>query len=432
MGGPTWGGEGGLSGEEVERYARQTALPGFGPDAQLRLRGSAALVVGAGGLGSPVLLYLAGAGVGRLGIVDRDAVELSNLHRQVAHSTAAAAAGAHKSESAAAACRALNPLVNLDVHREGLSPANALDLVSPYDVVVDCSDNAPTRYLVNDACVLLGKPLVSAAAIGTEGQLSVYHHRGGPCYRCLFPEPPAPRHCQRCSEAGVLGAVPGVMGTLQALEAVKVLADVGESLAGRLLLFDALAGRFQSVKLRGRQPGCAACGDAPSLARAAGGGLDPAPYAEGGQCGPWAAGRAGGGEGGEGEGGGAGAAAEGALRLLGDSERLSCQEAFAAQERGEPHLLLDVRPERAFRMAALRNSVNVPLADLEARMGEVRRLAAPGEPGASARPVIVVCRRGNDSQRAVQALRAAGVAARDLRGGLYAWKREVDLTFPAC
>ena len=141
---------------------------------------------------------------------------------------------------------------------------------------------------------------------------------------------------------------------------------------------------------------------------------------------------AGGGEGGEGEGEGAGAAAGGALRLLGDSERLSCHEAFAAQERGEPHLLLDVRPERAFRMAALRNSVNVPLADLEARMGEVRRLVAPGEPGASARPVIVVCRRGNDSQRAVQALRAAGVAARDLRGGLYAWKREVDLTFPAC
>merc|ERR1711965_214003 len=232
-----------------------------------------------------------GGGVGRLGIVDRDAVELSNLHRQIVHGTAEATFGVHKADSAAAACRARNPCVALDIHREGLAPANALALVEPYDVVVDCSDNAPTRYLVNDACVLLRKPLVSAAAVGTEGQLSVYHHRGGPCYRCLFPEPPAPRHCQRCSEAGVLGAVPGVMGTLQALEAVKVLADVGESLAGRLLLFDALAGRFQSVKLRGRQPGCAACGDAPSLARAAGGGLDPAPYAEQGQCGPWAGGK---------------------------------------------------------------------------------------------------------------------------------------------
>ncbi len=420
MGGATWAGEGNLSGEEVERYARQTSLPGFGPEAQLRLRASAALVVGAGGLGSPVLLYLAGAGVGRLGIVDRDSVELSNLHRQVAHSSAAAAASAHKSESAAAACRALNPLVTLDVHREGLSPTNALELTAPYDVVVDCSDNAPTRYLVNDVCVLLGKPLVSAAAVGTEGQLSVYHHRGGPCYRCLFPEPPAPQHCQRCSEAGVLGAVPGVMGTLQALEAVKVLAHVGEPLAGRLLLFDALAGRFQTVKLRERQPGCAACGNAPSLARAAGGGLDPAPYAEGGQCGPWA--------GGEGE----GAEADGALRLLGNGERLSCQEAFAARERGEPHLLLDVRPERAFRMAALHGSVNVPFTDLEARMGEVQRLVASREPGAPTRPVFVVCRRGNDSQRAVQALRAAGFAARDLRGGLYAWKREVDPSFPAC
>ena len=412
--GATWAGEGELTGEEVERYARQTTLPGFGPEAQLKLRAGAALVVGAGGLGSPVLLYLAGAGVGRLGIVDRDAVELSNLHRQIAHGTAAAAAGAHKADSAAAACRALNPCVALDVHREGLTPANALTLVEPYDVVVDCSDNAPTRYLINDACVFLGKPLVSAAAIGTEGQLSVYNFGDGPCYRCLFPEPPAAAHCQRCSEAGVLGVVPGVMGTLQALEAVKILGGVGEPLAQKLLLFDGLAGRFQTVKLRGRQPGCAACGDTPSVARAACGGLDPALYAGGGHCGPWS------GEQSQGQ------------QLLDEGERLSCK-VFAAAAR-EPHLLLDVRPTRDFRMASLCGSVNIPLGDLDSRLEEIRRLVSgPGDGQLQARPLFVVCRRGNDSQRAVQVLRASGfTAVRDLIGGLHAWKREVDSSFPAC
>ena len=413
----TWAGEGGLTGEEVERYARQTTLPGFGPEAQLKLRAGAALVVGAGGLGSPVLLYLAGAGVGRLGIVDRDAVELSNLHRQIVHGTAEATFGIHKADSAAAACRARNPCVALDIHREGLAPANALALVEQYDVVVDCSDNAPTRYLVNDACVLLRKPLVSAAAIGTEGQLSVYNYGEGPCYRCLFPEPPAAAHCQRCSEAGVLGVVPGVMGTLQALEAVKILGGVGEPLAQKLLLFDGLAGRFQTVKLRGRQPGCAACGDTPSVARAACGGLDPALYAGGGHCGPW------------------GREQSEGLQLLDEGERLSC-EVFAAAAAREPHLLLDVRPARDFRMASLHGSVNIPLGDLDSRLEEIRRLVSgPGEGQLQlpARPLFVVCRRGNDSQRAVQVLRAAGfTAARDLIGGLHAWKREVDPSFPAC
>lgn len=222
------------------------------------------LIVGAGGLGSPAALYLAAAGVGRLGVVDRDAVELSNIHRQVIHPEAAV--GVHKADSAAAALRALNSSIAVEPHRGGLTPANAVALVRRYDVVVDASDNAPTRYLLSDACAAARRPLVSGAAIGGDGQLTVYcHGEDGPCYRCLFPAAPPPAGCARCVDAGVLGPVPGVVGTLQAVEAVKLLAGVGEPLSRRLLVWDALAGRFHVVKLRPRAAGCAACGEAPTI-----------------------------------------------------------------------------------------------------------------------------------------------------------------------
>ncbi|GBF89175.1 adenylyltransferase and sulfurtransferase [Raphidocelis subcapitata] len=249
----------GLTKPQAERYSRQLLLPAFGPAAQARLCAASALIVGCGGLGAPAALYLAAAGIGRLGLADHDAVEISNLHRQIIHSEARA--GAHKAASAAAAVAALNSSVALDVHTEGLTPANAADLVRRYDLVIDASDNAPTRYLLSDAAAATGTPLVSAAAVGTDGQLTVYClGEDGPCYRCLFPEPPAPGNCARCADAGVLGPVPGVMGVLQALEAVKILAGVGKPLSRQLLLFDALSGRFTTIKLRARAPDCAACG----------------------------------------------------------------------------------------------------------------------------------------------------------------------------
>ncbi|PNW79139.1 hypothetical protein CHLRE_09g402034v5 [Chlamydomonas reinhardtii] len=257
----------GLSRAQVERYSRHLLLPAFGVAAQERLLRGGVLVVGCGGLGSPVAMYLAAAGVGRLGLVDHDTVDVTNLHRQVMHSTARV--GQHKAASGRATCTAINPTIQVEAHMCGFTPANALELVDRYDVVVDASDNPATRYLVSDACVVAGKPLVSAAAVGTDGQITVYNYGpDGPCYRCLFPESPAPENCSRCGEAGVLGVVPGVMGCLQALEAIKVLAGVGDVSSKKLTIFDALSGRFTAVKLRGRSPACLACGAAPLLSRA--------------------------------------------------------------------------------------------------------------------------------------------------------------------
>ncbi|GJP54944.1 hypothetical protein CLOM_g13950 [Closterium sp. NIES-68] len=239
--------EHGMSAREVQRYSRQLMLPSFGVAAQQRLTSGSVLVVGAGGLGSPAVLYLAACGVGRIGIVDRDDVELSNLHRQIIHSEATV--GRPKTESAAAACTRLNADITVETHSQGFTPCNAVKLVSSYDVVVDASDNVSTRYLISDAAVAAGKPLVSGAALGTEGQITVYHATPtAPCYRCLFPTPPPSSACQRCSDSGVLGVVPGVIGALQAVEVVKLLTRVGEPLSARMLVYDALAASFLSVR----------------------------------------------------------------------------------------------------------------------------------------------------------------------------------------
>ncbi len=244
--------------EEIVRYSRHILLAEVGGAGQARLRNASVLVVGAGGLGSPLVLYLAAAGVGRIGIVDDDVVELSNLQRQVAHTTARL--GVAKVESAATAARAINPNVRLEPHRVRLSAANALGLIGQYDIVCDGSDNFPTRFLVADACVLARRTLVSAAVLRFEGQLSVFKpHAGGPCYRCLYAAPPPPGMVPSCSEAGILGAVAGVMGTLQATEVLKEILAIGESMAGRLLIWDALASRFRDVRLR-PDPHCVACG----------------------------------------------------------------------------------------------------------------------------------------------------------------------------
>jgi molybdopterin/thiamine biosynthesis adenylyltransferase len=244
--------------DEIRRYSRHILLAEVGGTGQAKLKAARVLVIGAGGLGSPLVLYLAAAGIGTIGIVDDDTVELSNLQRQIAHTTAGI--GRPKAESAAAAARAINPEVRFEIHPTRLAANNALDLISRYDVICDGSDNFPTRFLTADACVLARRTLVSAAVLRFDGQLSVFKpHADGPCYRCLYPEPPPPGLVPTCSEAGVLGAVTGVMGTLQATEVLKEIMGIGESLSGKLLVWDALAMRFRTVKLP-RDPDCALCG----------------------------------------------------------------------------------------------------------------------------------------------------------------------------
>ena len=246
--------------DQIQRYARHILLPEIGGTGQAKLLAARVLIIGAGGLGSPVLLYLAAAGIGTIGLIDDDAVDLSNLQRQIAHTTGRV--GVPKVESAAEAARALNPDVTIETHHARLTPANALDLVGRYDLVCDGSDNFATRFLVADACHLAQRTLVSAAVLRFEGQLSTFKsHLGAPhpCYRCLYPEPPPEGLVPTCAEAGVFGAVTGVLGALQATEALKEIAGVGEGLSGRLILWDALAASFRSVRLK-RDPACALCG----------------------------------------------------------------------------------------------------------------------------------------------------------------------------
>lgn len=249
--------------QEIVRYSRHILLDEIGGTGQAKLRAASVLIVGAGGLGSPLALYLAAAGVGRLGVVDADVVELSNLQRQIAHTTARL--GQPKALSAAEAARAINPLVTVEPHVTRLEPENALALIGRYDIVCDATDNFATRYLVSDACVLAKRTLVSAAVMRFEGQLSTFKpHVGGPCYRCLYPAAPPPGMVPTCAEAGVLGAVVGVMGTLQATEVLKEILGIGESMSGRLLIWDALATRMRVVRLR-PDPACPACGAHASL-----------------------------------------------------------------------------------------------------------------------------------------------------------------------
>jgi len=248
--------------EELDRYARQMILPEVGPEGQARLKAASVLVVGAGGLGSPLLLYLAAAGVGRIGIVEDDVVELSNLQRQVLY--ASSDVGRPKAEVAAARLAELNPHVRVEPHPVRLTRDNALELFSRYDLVVDASDNFPTRYLANDAAVLSDRPLVYGAIQRFDGQVSLFHYQGGPCYRCLFPKPPKPGSVPSCAQAGVFGVLPGVIGGLMATEALKLLLGIGRPLSGRLLLYDGLEAEFREVRVE-RDPACPVCGDEPTI-----------------------------------------------------------------------------------------------------------------------------------------------------------------------
>ncbi|BFG29661.1 hypothetical protein CerSpe_159350 [Prunus speciosa] len=400
-----------LSPQMIYRYSRHLLLPAFGVQGQSKLLKSSVLVVGAGGLGSPALLYLAACGVGRLGIVDHDVVELNNMHRQIIHTEGFI--GQPKVRSAATACRSINSTIQVVEYQEPLRTSNALEILSKYDIIVDATDNAPSRYMISDCCVVLGKPLVSGAAVGLEGQLTVFNYNGGPCYRCLFPTPPPATACQRCSDSGVLGVVPGVIGCLQALEAIKIASEIGEALSERMLLFDALSGRIRIVKIRGRSLQCVACGENAPFSKQqfqefdyekfTQSPLTPLPLK---------------------------------LKLLQADSRIYSKEYKEKLVSGEAHVLIDVRPEHHFKIVSLPNSLNIPLSSLEARLPEISSALKEKEEhqgtdsGLGGR-LYVICRRGNDSQRAVQFLHKMGfTSARDIIGGLEGWAHDVDPNVP--
>jgi len=251
-----------LSHEEVQRYSRHLIMPEVGMTGQKKLKAASVLLIGAGGLGSPLAMYLAAAGIGRIGLVDYDVVDYTNLQRQIIHGTKDV--GRPKLESAKARILDINPHVQVDTYQVPLTSANALEIFAPYDVIIDGTDNFPTRYLTNDACVLLGKPNVYGSIFRFEGQLSVFYAQEGPCYRCLFPEPPPPGLVPSCAEGGVLGILPGTVGAMQATEAIKLILGIGESMIGRLLLYDALNMEFTEVKLR-KNPNCPVCSEHPTL-----------------------------------------------------------------------------------------------------------------------------------------------------------------------
>ncbi|MEZ4216652.1 MAG: molybdopterin-synthase adenylyltransferase MoeB [Myxococcota bacterium] len=374
--------------EQFERYRRHLTLPEVGLEGQRRLLDASVLLIGAGGLGSPLALYLAAAGVGRIGLVDADVVDVSNLQRQILYATRDV--GRPKVEVAAERLRALNPDVEVVPHALRLTSANALDVLGGYDVVVDGTDNFPTRYLSNDACVLLGVPNVYGSIFRFEGQASVFDARSGPCYRCLYPEPPPPGAVPSCAEGGVLGVLPAIVASIQATETVKLLLGAGRTLVGRLLLYDALAMEFSEFKLA-KDPDCPACGAHPTLTRL----VDYEGF-----CG---------------------------LPSAGDAEPPVAQvsaAAFAARRaRGDDALLLDVREPDEHARAHIAGAQLVPLGELGERLGELAAFRA--------RPVVVHCHHGGRSEKACRLLRAAGFErVENLDGGIEAWSVTVDPSVP--
>lgn len=368
-----------LSDADRARYSRHLALKEIGVAGQEKLKSARVLVIGAGGLGSPAALYLAASGVGTIGVVDCDRVDVSNLQRQVLYDTDSV--GRSKVEAARERLLGLNPQIELIAHDAELRAHNVREIIGAYDVVLDGTDRFTTRYLTNDACVILRKALVSAAIHRFEGQAMTYVPGRGPCYRCLFPEPPADGVVPNCAEAGVLGVLPGVMGTIQATEAIKLIVGAGDLLLGRLLTYDALAMRFEEFRFK-RRPDCAVCGERPTI-------TVPQDLPE--LC---------------------------SAEALASVQRLTPAELRAAlQDHGRT--IVDVRTPAEFAVAHLPSSTNIPVAELERRMGEL----------AAARMPIFVCRSGSRSLAACAIATRAGVGAAHLDGGLLAWAREIDPAF---
>ena len=377
-----------LNNDEVARYSRHLIMPEVGMDGQLKLKSASVLCIGAGGLGSPVAMYLAAAGVGRIGIVDFDVVDYSNLQRQVIHGTPDV--GRPKIDSARDRLNAINPEVTVETHDVALSSENALELLANYDVIVDGTDNFPTRYLVNDACVILGKPNVYGSIFRFEGQASVFATKDGPCYRCLYPEPPPPGLVPSCAEGGVLGILPGVIGTIQATEAVKLIIGVGEPLVNRFMIYDALRMKFRELKLR-KDPECPVCGETPTVTEL----IDYEQF-----CGI------------------TGTVTDDVLLEGLDT---TVKDLKTRIDGKDEVLVLDVREPQEFQICRIPGSTLIPLNDLPQRLAELEGY----------KDMVVHCKSGVRSAKAVKLLHEAGFSnARNLRGGILAWIDEIDPSLP--
>ena len=380
-----------LTNDEIKRYSRHLIMPEVGVEGQRRLKAGSVLCIGAGGLGSPAAMYLAAAGVGTIGIVDFDVVDFSNLQRQIIHGTPDV--GRSKLASAKDRLTAINPLVTVNTYEEMLSSDNAMRLFAPYDVILDGTDNFPTRYLVNDACVLLGKPNTYGSIFRFEGQASVFATKDGPCYRCLYPEPPPPGLVPSCAEGGVLGVLPGVIGVIQATEAIKLIAGIGEPLVGRFLIYDALRMRFRELKLK-RDPDCPVCGTHPTVTKL----IDYEQF-----CGIQPA------------------EPEAAVGTGSNATEITAVELKQRIDRGDKLTLLDVREPNEYQINRIPGTVLIPLGEVPRRYAELNKDDE----------IVVNCKVGARSAKAAEFLRTVGFKrVLNLKGGILAWVDQVDPSQP--
>jgi adenylyltransferase/sulfurtransferase len=378
-----------LSKDEILRYSRHLIIPEVGIEGQKKLKAASVLLVGTGGLGAPLGLYLAAAGIGRIGLVDFDVVDFTNLQRQVIHFTNDV--GRKKLDSAAEKMLAINPHLKITRHEVALSSENALDILKDYDLVIDGTDNFPTRYLVNDACVLLKKPNVYGSIFRFEGQATVFAYEGGPCYRCLYPEPPPPGLVPSCAEGGVLGILPGTIGLIQATEAVKLILGIGEPLVGRLMLYDALAMRFRELKLR-KNPECPVCGEHPTVTKL----IDYQQFCGIPQQAPKQETKV----------------TEGEIEVT---------EVKAMMDRGDKFALIDVREPHEYQICSIPGSKLIPLGEVPKRLDELDKTA----------DTVIHCKSGMRSAKACGILKAAGFEhVRNMKGGILAWSDRVDPSVP--
>ncbi|MBK8021696.1 MAG: molybdopterin-synthase adenylyltransferase MoeB [Chloroflexi bacterium] len=414
---------GALSNDEIRRYGRHLIMPEFGMDAQRRLKASSVLIVGTGGLGSPLALYLAAAGVGRIGLVDYDVVDESNLQRQIIHGQSTV--GIPKTESAERRLKDINPFLVIERFDVPLTSDNAVEIITPYDLVIDGTDNFPTRYLVNDACVKLGKPNVYGSILRFEGQLSVFYAKEGPCYRCMFPEPPPPGLVPNCAEAGVLGVLPGTIGTMQATEAVKLLTGIGDPMIGRMLLYDALEMSFTTIKVR-KNPNCPVCGIPAEQVEL----IDYEQF-----CGVPAHDHV---------------AVNGAVHSNGSGPveevvevdipvpQITPLELKARYDRGDAPLIIDVRNPPELEISALEDAVLIPKPQIMIAVDDIqsgRKAIADTVIGQIPRDreVLFLCRSGIRSTDVIYGLRELGYNPTQLvniDGGILAWARDVDASMP--
>jgi molybdopterin/thiamine biosynthesis adenylyltransferase/rhodanese-related sulfurtransferase len=379
-----------FSNDEIARYSRHLIMPEVTLEGQKRIKAASVLCIGTGGLGSPIAIYLAAAGIGRLGLVDFDVVDFSNLHRQILHGTEDV--GRKKLNSARDSIRALNPNVQVDLHDCMFRSENAMELVQKYDIVIDGTDNFPTRYLSNDVCVLAKKPNVYGSIFRFEGQSTVFApHLGGPCYRCMFPEPPPPGMVPSCAEGGVLGVLPGIIGVIQAIEAIKLIVGIGEPLIGRLLSFDALKMRFKEFKIR-RDPKCPICGDHPTIHEL----IDYDQF-----C-------------------GIPQADADAVKEL-EVPTITAAELKTKIDRKDPFVLLDVREPFEYEICQIGGSRLIPLGELPARLSELD----------SADEIVIHCKSGVRSAKALRVLQEAGFRKlENLQGGILGWAETIDPSLP--